>query len=232
MGPLTKLPGFNSGGGAGFGTSGGGGSPLMIVLIVLLGLGAVVFAGMTLVEFNAASTASKNLQAKEAAAADVAKATQKKADDEAYSIAGESPFRDYVAPVEDGSFQIAFPKDWSSYVDQETSGTQVSLALNPDFIRRTNATDELMAARVQLIERGSDQYMNAFTSYVKQGTLKQSDITISGLHGYDLTGQFSDKKTTREIVIPVRDKVLVFINENSKYANEFNQILAQSKIIP
>ena len=231
MGSLPKLPGFQSGGSSGFGTSGGG-SPLMIVLIVLLGLGAAVFAGMALVEFNAASTASKNVQAKENAAADVAKAAQKKADDNAYQVAGESPFRDYVAPAEDGSFQIAFPKDWSSYVDQEATGTQVSLALNPDFVRRTNDSDELMAARVQLIERDSDQYMNSFTSYVKRGTLKQADITISGLRGYDLTGQFSDKKTTREVVIPVRDKVLVFINENSKYANEFDQILAQSKIIP
>lgn len=204
----------------------------MLILVVLLGIGAAVFAVMALVEFNAATVASKNLQAKEQAAADAAKATQKKADDEAYSIAGESPFRSYVAPVEDGSFQIAFPKDWSGYVDQESTGTQVSLAVNPDFVRRSNSSDELMATRVQLIERDVNQYMNAYASYIKQGTMKKADITVSGQHGYDLTGQFSDKKTTREVIVPVRDKVLVFINENSKYANEFNQILAQSKINP
>lgn len=204
----------------------------MIVLVVLLGIGAAVFAVMALVEFNAATVASKNLQSKEQAVADKAKADQKKADDQAYSIAGESPFRQYVAPVEDGSFQISFPKDWSGYVDQESTGTQVSLTVNPDFVRRTNDQDELAAARVQLIERSSTQYMNAFNSYIKQGTIKQANITISGQSGYDLTGQFSDKKTTRQVIIPVRDKVLVFINENSKYASEFNQILAQSKIIP
>jgi hypothetical protein len=198
----------------------------------VLGLGALVFAVLAIVFYGNATKAATNLQAKEAAAAEVAKAAQKKADDDAYRVAGESPFRAYVAPVEDGSFSISFPKDWSGYVDQEQSGTQVSLVVNPDFVRRTNANDELAAARVQLIVRDVNQYMNAFTSYIKQGTIKQKDITVSGQHGYDLSGQFTDKKTTREVIVPVRDKVLVFFNENSKYADEFNQILAQSKINP
>jgi len=234
MAPLPKLEGFGGPSGGGFGRSGGSGvgGPLMIVLVVLLGIGAAVFAVMALVEFNAAAVATKSLHSSQQAVADKAKADQKKADDQAYSIAGESPFRSYVAPIEDGSFQIAFPKDWSGYVDQEGTGTQVSLIVNPDFVRRSNDVDELAAARVQLIERDSTQYMNAFNSYIKQGTLKQANTTVSGQAAYDLTGQFSDKKTTREVVVPVRDKVLVFINENSKYANEFNQILAQSKIVP
>jgi hypothetical protein len=134
--------------------------------------------------------------------------------------------------VEYGSFEIKFPKNWSGYVDQEKSGKQVDLVLNPDFVRRINATDELAAARVLLQETQADQFMTSFASQVKRGSLKQSDITISGQHAYDFTGQFQDRRTTREVVVPVRDKVLVFINENNRYSSEFNQILAQSKIIP
>jgi hypothetical protein len=211
---------------------GGGGSPLMLILVVILGLGAAVFGVLAVTYYSTASTATKNLQAHEAVASDKAKAEQKKADDEAYRVAGESPFRSYVAPISFGSFEIKFPKDWSGYVDQESSNIQVGLVVNPDFVRRTNSTDELAAARVQLVERTSDQYMNAYSSYVKRGTIKQNNITVSGQQAFDLTGQFQDKKTSRMVVVPVRDKVLVFINENNKYAPEFNEILAQSKIVP
>jgi hypothetical protein len=209
-----------------------GTNPLMLVLIIVLGLGAVAFAILTIVFYNQASTATRTVNAQKADADAKAKTEQKKADDLANTIANESPFRSYNAPVEYGSFEIKFPKNWSSYVDQESIGTQVNLILNPDFVRRTNSTDELAAARIFLQERSSDQYMTAFASQIKRGTIKQANITVAGQHAFDLTGQFTDRRTTRQIVVPVRDKVLVFINENSKYGTEFNEILAQSKIVP
>jgi hypothetical protein len=204
----------------------------MPILIGVLGLGAVAFGITTITFYSKAQTATNTLEAQKAVAVTKAKADQKKVDDEANTVANESPFRSYVAPVEYGSFEIKFPKNWSGYVIQDKNGTQVNLTINPDFIRRTNSNDELAAARVQLIERTSDQFMTQYTNLVKRGTLKQSDITVSGQKGFDITGTFQDKRTTRMVVIPVRDKVLVFSNENSRYASEFNEILAQSKIIP
>jgi hypothetical protein len=204
----------------------------MFILIAILALGAAGFGVMAMVYFNKASVATKTLETQKAAAVDKAKIAQKKADDEANTIANESPFRSYVAPVEFGSFEIKFPKNWSASIDQEKNGTQINLIINPDFVRRTNGTDELVATKVTLIERPQDQYMSTFSSLVKSGTLKQADITVSGQRAFDLTGRFSDKRTSRLVIVPVRDKVLVFTNENSKYGNEFNQIIAQSKIIP
>jgi hypothetical protein len=204
----------------------------MFALIAILGLGAVGFGILTVVQYNKATVATKTLESQKDAAAKAAKAEQKKEDDLAAIAANESPFRSYVAPVDFGSFEIKFPKNWSSFVDQEPQGTQISLALNPEFIRRTGNADELMAARVQLIERTKDAYLQTFSASLKRGTLKQADITISGQHAYDITGQFTDKKSTRQVIVPVRDKVLVFINENGKFGSEFNQILSQAKVIP
>jgi hypothetical protein len=216
----------------GFGGRGGGSSPIMLILILIFAIGTLVFGIMAIANYNQAQVAQKTVNKQVSAAVAKAKETQKQLDDEANMQANESPYRAYTAPVEYGSFEIKFPKVWASYVDQEPTGKQVSLALNPDFVRRTNNTDELLAARVLLIEQTKDAYMQAYTAQVKRNVLKQADITVSGLKGYDLNGTFQDKKTTRMVVIPVRDKVLVFTNENSKYAGEFNQILAQSRIIP
>lgn len=218
-----------------FGSNRGGGgsnSSFMYILIGVLGLGAIVFAILTITFYNKASVATNTLEQQKADAVTKAKAEQQKADDEANTIANESPFRSYVAPVEYGSFEIKFPKNWSGWVDHEQVGTQVNLVLNPDFVRRINSNDELAAAKVMLKQNNLDQTMSAFTSLVKRGTLKQTEITVSGQKGVDLTGSFSDKRTTREVIIPVRDKTIIFINENNRYASEFNEILAQSKIIP
>jgi hypothetical protein len=213
-------------------SSGNNRSPIMFMLIVVLGLGTIGFGAATVLFSGKAATANKTLESHAATAAAKARLDQKKLDDEANTKLNESPFRSYTAPEEFGSFVVTFPKNWSSRVDQETSGTQVSLDMNPDFLRKINGTDTPVAAKVQLMERTKDQFLNQYTSLVKKGTMKQANVKISGLPAYDLTGTFSDHKTVRQVVVPIRDKVLVYSTENSTYATEFNEILAQAKIIP
>jgi hypothetical protein len=226
LGSLPKL-------GSSFGSTGGSSkSPLMLVMVVILGLGAVIFALMAVTFYGQAQSSASTLNVQKAAAATKAKADQKKEDDAANEVANESPFRNYTAPIPDGSFEVNFPKNWTATIDEEGGGTQVSLIMNPDFIRRENGQDDLIAAKVQLIERTGADYVGQFSGAVKDKKMTQNSITVSGQQGYDFTGQFGDRRTSREVIVPVRDKVIVFFNENSKYANEFNQILAQAKINP
>jgi NADPH:quinone reductase-like Zn-dependent oxidoreductase len=166
------------------------------------------------------------------AAAQAAEVNQKKADAVAYSAQNESPFRSFIAPDAYGAFVINFPKDWSSSVDEEQNATQVSLILNPNFIQSTNQVVANVAARVMLIDTPSTQYLSGFNGQIQEGMINQSNITVSGQPGFNLSGTFNDNKTIREIVIPVRDKVLVFTTENKQYSNEFDEILAQCKINP
>ena len=210
----------------------GGKNPLILVFLIVLGLGTLIFGVLTVTFSSKAATATKTLETQKTAAAAKARDEQKKLDNENNAKANESPFRAYTAPPEYGSFVINFPKNWSGYVDQETSGTQIQLLLNPDFIHKTKGQDELMASRVLLIQRPEDQYLAQFSGLIKSGKLKQNAATVSGQPGVDLTGEFNDHKTVRLIVVPIRDKILVFTSENAKYAAEFAEILAQAKIIP
>jgi hypothetical protein len=203
---------------------------ILIALIVVLGIGAVVFAGLTVTAFGQAKAAKSNLDKKTKAAADAARTDQKKTDDRNAEIASESPYRSYVAPIEYGSFEIKFPKNWSSSVDEErSSGTQVSLIVHPDFIRRQNGVDDLMALKVQLQQKTLNEFLR---NYDNQKNISKADFTVSGVKGVQLTGKFSDKRTTRIVVVPIRDKSLVFTNEAGQYSSEFDQVLAQSKIVP
>lgn len=215
-----------------FSGGGGGSNQIMLALLGVLGLGAIGLGILCIVLFNQAQTATRTLETQKAAAATAAKAEQKKADDEANTIASQSPFRSYVAPVQYGSFEIKFPKNWSATVDHEPHSTQVSLILNPDFIRRTNGNDELVAAHITLEEKSSDSYVKTFADKVKRKILTQTEITVSGQKSFQFSGKFDNKKISRIVIVPVRDKVIVFANENDKYSHEFDQILAQATILP
>ncbi len=203
---------------------------VMYILIGFLAVGTLVFGIMAIVFSGTAHTATTTLNQQKAAAALAARADQQKADAQAADIAAESPFRAYNAPQQYGEFQIMFPKSWNGYVDQEpTSSTQVTLYLHPDFVLKDANFFQFQGCIVLLIQRQLNDYLRQFTSL--KGMV-QTDTTVDGIKSVKLVGPFPDRRTKVMIVVPVRDKVMVFTNEDPVYTNEFNQILAQATLHP
>jgi len=203
-----------------------------MVLLVVLGLGTITFGILTVTFSSKAASVQKSTDQQKTAAAAKARDEQKQLDDVEFTKINESPFRAYTAPEQFGSFVINFPKNWSSYVKQQTQGAQVTLALNPDFVRNTNGADDVTAVRVILLLNTQDQYLSQYKSNIKAGIIKQTSTKVSGQPAFDLTGKFSGRKTIHEVIVPIRDKVLIFSNESSQYSSEFNAVLSQAKIIP
>ncbi len=203
---------------------------LLWALVAFLGLGAIIFAILTIYAFNQAHITQTAINQQVKSAVTTARDDQKKQDAQAAEIADESPFRSYIAPIAFGSFEIKFPKNWDGSVDEEqASGTQVTLLMHPDFIRKSTGVDQLAAAKVQLIQKPLNAYIQQFQN-VKD--MKRSDTTVSGINAVQFVGKFPDRRTIKAIVVPIRDKVLVFSTEDAAYDSEFNQILAQSKVLP
>lgn len=203
------------------------------LLIGFLGFGFVLFAALSLYAFSQAHTATTTLNIQKQAAATAAAEFQKQADAVATVKASESPYRSFTASVDFGGFVINFPKNWSGSASESTqSTTQVILALNPDFVRQTDGTANPVAAKVVLIQQLMTTALTQLNPLIQIGRLKQQDVTVSGIKGTLLTGKFDDKQTVREVLLPVRDKTLIFSTEDTKYAAEFDQILAQAKINP
>jgi hypothetical protein len=207
---------------------------LVGLLIGFLSLGLLLFAFLSIVSFSAAHKATTTLDQQKQLAATTAQAAQKKADAKTQLAAVESPYRSYTAPNDFGSFVIYFPKNWSGYAQTSTQDqTQVNLALNPDFVTVTNDDQaDPVATRVQLVQQLQSVTMTNYTDLIKLGTLKQQNITVSGIKGVELTGSFQDMKTVAEVFLPVRGQTLTISCENSQYLPEFNVILSQAKIHP
>jgi len=188
---------------------------------------------LSLYAFSQAHTATTTLSSQKQAAATAAAEAQKQADAVAAVKAAESPYRSFTSSVDFGGFVINFPKNWSGAASESTqSTTQVVLTLNPDFVRQTNGTADRVAAKVVLVQQLTATALTQLSPLIQIGRLKQGDIMVSGIKGTLITGTFDDKRTIREVLLPVRDKTIIFSTEDAKYAAEFDQILAQAKINP
>lgn len=211
--------------------------PLTNILLVVLGLTTLIFAGLFLFSYDQASTATKTLnQAKQKAAAEAAQ-KQKKADIAANLAALEIPYRSYQAPTAFGSFTVNFPKSWSSRVSEIAENkTQVNLSVNPEFVRYKGEQALPVALRVRLIQQTSNSFIAEFSETIKSRKLTKSTMTVSGQNAIVLSGNFKSEDGlsgfVRLVAVPVRDKVIVFTCENGLYTQQFETVIAQAKIIP
>jgi hypothetical protein len=201
----------------------------LIIISVVVGVVAVILAIVMVLALSQASKDRSTVNEQKAAAAAAARTDQKKIDDAAAKAAAESPYRTYTAPSEFGSFVIKFPKNWESYVNySQSSQDNLDLMLHPNLITANNNDPQLLACRITMRQGTLDNYLQQFHN---NPTVKQSDITVSGIKGKELTG-IQDKRSIRTIALPVRDKTLLFTNEDNNFTSEFSTILAQSRIIP
>jgi ABC-type transporter MlaC component len=207
---------------------------LVGLLIGFLAFGLILFAVLAIYGFSQAHQAKATLQASETAAANAAQKAQKAADAKAQLTANESPYRSYTAPGDFGSFVIYFPKNWSGYAQTNTSSSiQVNLALNPDFITATNGVPlDPVAARVKLVQELTPVATAPYAGLLKLGKLTQTNITVSGIQGTEITGAFPDNITVATVFLPVRGQTMLISCENAQYLPEYNLMLTQAKINP
>lgn len=201
-----------------------------LIIIGVLGFIAAILVILVAVAYSEANTATTTLNDKVAAATKAARADQKKIDDLAATKAAESPYRTITVPKEFGAFSIKAPKNWSALVDYELSSTtQVDMYLHPDIITKRDNVFTPIGMHINFIQETLSNFVQQYTN---QEGVKQADYTVSGIKGKELTGAFADTVTKRIVVIPVRDKLLVFTNTDAAYDSEFSRIIAETIVSP
>ena len=210
---------------------------LLVVAVAVLGIFVLIFAGLFINSYMTAQNATKNLNAKRAEAYEAGQEagakTQKESDEAAAKAAAQNPYRSYVAPTAFGEFTIKFPKGWSSSVSENlTNSSQVDLIATPDFIKILPNNTVNYALRVALVNNTYSSVKGSYDQQVKNKKAKATSVKVSGLDGTRYEGQYNQTKTGIAVLVPVRDKTMVFITENTKYQPEFEATLTQSTIKP
>lgn len=210
---------------------------LLVVATAVLGVFVLLFAGLFINSYMKAQNATKNLNAQKVTAykagQEAGASAQKVSDAAATKAAAQNPFRAYVAPTAFGQFTIKFPKIWSSSVAENLTGTtQVDLIATPEFIKVVSDKSVNYALRVTLVNNTYEQTRTSYDQQVKNKKAKSTPTKVSGIDGIRFEGQYAQGKTGIAVLVPVRDKTMVFTTENTKYQPEFETTLTQSTIRP
>lgn len=210
---------------------------LLIVALAVLGIFVLIFAGLFINSYMKAQSATKNLNAKVAAGykagQEAGAKTQKETDAAAAKAAEQNPYRAYNAPTAFGEFTIKFPKSWSSSVAESLNSTnQVDLIATPEFIKILPNDTVNYALRVYLVKNTYSSVKAQYDQQVKNKKAKSSAVKVSGIDATRYEGEYKQGKTGIAVLVPVRDKTVVFTTENTKYQPEFEATLTQSTIKP
>jgi hypothetical protein len=210
---------------------------LLLVATIVLGVFVLIFAGLFINSYMTAQNATKNLNEKRATAyklgQEAGAKTQKESDAAAAKAADQNPYRSYVAPAPFGEFTIKFPKSWSSSVAENQNATnQVDLIATPEFIKILPNNTVNYALRTYLVNNTYNTVKSSYDQQVKNKKAKASSVKVSGIDGTRYEGQYNQSKSGIAVLVPVRDKTIVFTTENTKYQPEFEATLTQSTIKP
>ena len=210
---------------------------LLLVATIILGIFVVIFAGLFVNSYMTAQNVTKNVNAKVAAGYKAGQQsgakTQKETDAAAAKAAADNPYRSYVAPSAFGEFTVKFPKVWSSSVSEnQNNSSQVILIAHPEFIKILPDNSVNYGLRVTLVNSPYATTKSSYDQQVKTKKAKASSVKVSGIDGTRYEGQYTSTKSGIAVLVPVRDKTIIFTTENAKYQPEFEQVLTQSTIKP
>lgn len=204
---------------------------VIFVLLVVLLIGAIAFGVWS---FMGRQDYKNNSDKKSAIAVTKAEAVLSAKKDADFAEQEKSPFKSYVSPVAFGAVTIMYPKTWSAYVNEATSGQAsqpVDAYFNPNFVPAVDNSNggNLYALRMQVTNNVYDQELKSYESYIKAGQLKVSAFTpklVPGSVGVRLEGLLDgNKKQGSMVILPLRDKTVKVWTENMTHLDDLNKTL-------
>lgn len=207
---------------------------ILLIPVVLLGVLFIAAAIFGVWAFGGRQDYKDNVAAKVADA--VAKNTKSiQAKDAAdYAEAAKNPLKTFVGPADYGSVTVQYPKTWSAYADTSSSGTPLDAYFHTDYVPSA-ADKQTYNLRVQVVARSYSTVMNAYTSRIKEGTVKAAPYTlpkVPNVAGTRLTGAVFSTNTAAPqgtiILVPLRSTTLEIWTESNDFLPDFDGIILQN----
>ncbi len=197
-----------------------------VVTSIIFGLLALVFGSVmiwALVQYN---DASNNVEQKVIAAQEKAKAEQKAVDQKDFDEKEKNPLKEFVGPNDLGRVAFTYPKTWSVFVANDgLNGTAYQAYLHPEIVPPVATAQNKFALQVSILTQSYDQVLQQYSGFVKQGSLRSSNITANGFDGQRFDGNFSKDIQGAAVVFKIRDKTLVIKTDSTAFINDFDNII-------
>jgi len=147
----------------------------------------------------------------------------------------KQPTRTYKGSATYGSVSFAYPKTWSIYAEENTSGTVLDLYGFPGVVPKVE-NSQVYALRTEIVSKTYDATLKSYESKLKTGDLSAQAFraeNVPGVLGTRLDGAIETDKIGAVVLLPLRDKTLIISAEAPQYVNDFNTIILPSlKFVP
>ncbi len=203
------------------------------VSTILAAVFAVLFIGTAIFGVSAYSGQqdyknNSDVKVEKAVAVAVEQANTKK--DQEFATKKKSPVRSYVGSTTYGSLTFDYPKTWSVYVEENTSGTVLNLYANPNVVPDTNS-DQPYALRVQITDSKYDSEAASITRDTQAGKTSVAAFRpekVQQALGLKAIGEIENKVNGILVLLPLRDRSIKIFTESQEFANDFNSIILPS----
>jgi hypothetical protein len=200
-------------------------STLLLVSALIFGVWA--FVGMV--------NNKSNLDAKIEKASVVAVEKAEIAKDAEFTEREKSPYKTFSGSLIAGSLKFEYGKSWSIYKDEKDSGTVLDFYAHPDFVSGVGETKTAQAFRAQVLDTDYTTELKKYEAKIKSGKVLSTAYTLKRMPdqlGTKLTGELEKDKQRILILMPLRDKTLVFWTDITDYYSEFDRIVESVTFVP
>src|SRR3989344_1191352 len=196
---------------------------IISVILFLLFVGVAIFAGWA---YMGRKDYKNNSDQKASTAAEIAKKQAETTKDNEFLEKEKQPLKDYLGPAQYGSVKIKYPKTWSAYVVESSSGSSpVDGFFHPNFVPNAQVNTVGFALRVQVISTAYDQQLKSYDSAVKAGKAKVSPYKpalVPNVTGARIDGEIITGKQGSMILLPLRDKTVKLWTEANQFLPDFD----------
>lgn len=124
---------------------------------------------------------------------------------------------------------FAYPKNWSVYQETGSGRVQLDVTIHPKAITDTTAA---FALRFQVQDREYDSVLGSFQKRVEDGDATSKPASYGGVDGVRINGEIGNNVFGTLVLLPVRDKTILFWTESDNYLSVYERALESLQLSP
>jgi hypothetical protein len=196
---------------------------ISLVLAILLLIGVIVFGAWA---YSSRQDYKNNTDAKIAAAVTVAKQQESSLKDKQFQEESKNPLTTYHGPEAYGSLNVAYPKTWSGYVNDNggNNGALVDAYFYPGVVPSTTKQGGLFALRIQVLNQPYSQILSGIANEQKSEDPPQVSPYALPKVPKAVGVKVSDSSGTT-IILPLRSQTLEIWTDGNQFQSDFNNII-------
>ena len=150
---------------------------------------------------------------------------QAEKDEAKFAEREKEPNRKFVGPSDYGRVTFDYPKTWSVYESKDASaGGTYQAYFNPIIVPQVSNSQKF-ALRITIEDKTADKVLATYATAVKKGNLKSSDISVAGVSGTRLDGEFAKDIRGSAVLFKIRDKTLTVKTDVETFVPDFNKLI-------